>query len=130
MSREALRVYAGCSLGTGPTRPSRYFDGQVVEPTAAKRIAPVPIATIVEQELSRIVDSQPLHGESVQGAFDRKERELRALFTSLTQAEAAELLERVSSANGASSLSRINTDRRNRLVTFLTATAKGRMVQQ
>lgn len=120
-------MYAGCRLGAGPTRPSRYIDGQVVEPAATTKPVLVPIASVVDQEVSRIVDSEALAGESVQGAFDRKERELRALFTSLTQAEAAELLQRVSSA---SPLSRLNADRRNRLTAFLTAAAKGRMVPQ
>ncbi len=126
MSREALRVFAGCSLGTGPTRPARHVDGQVVESVAPKRPAPVPIASIVDQEVSRIIDTQPLYGESVQAAFGRKESELRALFASLTQSEAAELLDRANST----SLSRLNAERRNRLITFLTAAVKGRMVQQ
>lgn len=87
------------------------------------------LASIVDQEMLRILDATPLNGESLQRAFDRKEHELRELFSSLTHAEAAEVLESISS-NDASPLVRLTAERRNRLMTCLVTSAKGRAVQR
>lgn len=125
MSREALRVYAGCPLGNGPPRPTR--DGAVVLESLALGPAPLPITSIVDQEMLRILGATPFIGESVQRAFDRKEQELRELFMGLTHTEAAELFDRISS-NDASPLARLTAERRNRLMVCLMSSAKGRKV--
>lgn len=127
MSRE-LRVYAGCPLGTGPERPARGGDDAFLEQIASKK-APVAIESIIDQEVARILDSEPHSGESVQRSFDRKESELRSLFTSLTKDEAADLFVRLSNSN-AKSLARLTADRRGRLMTCLTTVSKARGGQQ
>lgn len=79
--------------------------------------------SIIESEVARIIEALPEPGESVQRAFDRKERELRALFATLTRAERIALHASLS-AEDSRVLSRLTGERRGRVLASLTESAR------
>jgi hypothetical protein len=129
MSQAELRVYAGCPLGSGPIRPTRNGETSV-ERVATKVV--VSTALIIDQELARILAGDAMSGESVQRAFDRKEREVRELVGSLSQLEAAALLMRITSerAGAKTSMLRLTAERRSRIVAYVTFVSRGRTVEK
>ena len=82
-----LRIYANVCLGSGPARPR---PNDQTCPPVPTTIAPIATRTI-EQELTRILDTLRAAGESVQQAFDGKERALHQLIDTLTTEECTKL---------------------------------------
>jgi|SRR5689334_9803606 len=84
---------------------------------------PVPAEASVEDRVLRILRAPPEWGETVEGAFTRKERELAAVFAALEPAEAGELFRRLSSPRGddpiAVGFARLVPERRGRLLGLL-----------
>lgn len=83
MSRSPFRIFAADHpVGSGPPRP-------ILQATAAAApqlvAADLPPGTrdVVQAEVVRILDESPEPGESVQRAFDRKERQLVAYLATL-----------------------------------------------
>jgi hypothetical protein len=112
----SLRILANVAFGTGPVRPTRKERQSPPKPALT-----VQMRSIIESEVARIIDAMPAHGESVQRAFDRKERELRTLFQSLTRAESIALHSKLSIErdNASSVLARLTAERRNRVLARL-----------
>jgi len=83
----------------------------------------VPAEASVEDRVLRILRAPPEWGETVEGAFTRKERELAAVFAALEPAEAGELFRRLSSPRGddpiAVGFARLVPERRGRLLGLL-----------
>jgi hypothetical protein len=81
-----------------------------------------PMAPAIEQIL-QILRAPPEWGESVKGAFSRKERELAAVFDGLDSDEAGMLFRRLSNPQPddpvAASFARLVPERRGRLLGFL-----------
>ena len=115
----SLSIFENAVLGTGPARPQR---GNVATSRAAVR-APqrASMQSVIEQELTRILDTPMAAGESVQRAFDAKESEVRALFESLSSDECTKL--HLAIANGkatVASFTKLTAERRGRLIAHLT----------
>ena len=115
-----LRILENTTFGSGPKRPKRE-DAHV-------EVAPRPspsanMRTIIEREVARIIEASPEPGESVQRAFDRKERELHALFVSLTRAERMTLNASLA-AERSGVLARLTGERRGRVLASLAETAR------
>jgi hypothetical protein len=123
-----LRILANAVLGSGPERPSR--EGPHVP--APQMRAAANTRNVIETELARIIEEPAAPGESLQRAFDRKERELRALFLSLTRAESfalhAKLLAERDTAD--SLLARLTDQRRSRVLACLTEIVRGKAAGQ
>jgi type IV pilus biogenesis protein CpaD/CtpE len=114
----SLSIYENAVLGTGPARPPR---GNVVMPRTAVRIPQrASMQSVIEQELTRILDMPMAAGESVQRAFDVKESQVLALFESLSSAECTNL--HLTITNGkpsVASFSKLTAERRGRLIAHL-----------
>jgi hypothetical protein len=132
MKETGYRIFAEASpLGSGPPRPARV---RTVERAVACRLTsarPTP-RQVIEGEVTRILDEAPTPGESVQHAFDRKERDLRALFSSLTRAESetlySTLVAEIELGTPRARLARLTPERRNRILSFLGDSGRRRMV--
>jgi len=121
MTRADLRIFAAHDLhGRGPRREHQQPDLAVVpRPAVALDDADAQLA----RDIVRILEALPGAGESVQGAFDRKERELRRLFDDLSLSQRKALRARVAeSAPGdvvIAALARLTPERRHRVVSTL-----------
>jgi hypothetical protein len=126
-----LRIYA--RRGSRPRVPIRRPRNA---PGAASTSAPRRLPLLVlpaepaepakrpgEEEILQILRAPPEHGEAMQGAFSRKERELAAVFEALAPAAARELYRRLSSPRAddavAASFARLVPERRGRLLAVL-----------
>lgn len=119
-----LRIYANSTLGTGPARPPRTSEAssQVValKPTLSQ-------AAQIEQEMSRILQASPQPGQSVQAAFDAKERLLRRLFETMSADECAVLHSTLTgSSERVVGFSRLASERRARVLSALAAAPRRR----
>jgi hypothetical protein len=79
--------------------------------------------SIIECEVARIIEASPEPGESLQRAFDRKERELHTLFVSLTRAERMTLQASLTGERN-DVLARLTGERRGRVLARLAETAR------
>ncbi len=118
-----LRIFANAAFGRGPARPAR-------RETEARRpeLAPPSIENGVHAEVARILQDVPAPDESVQRAFDRKERELRGLFSSLSRAESRELQATLDADRDSNRgpLARLASERRDRVLACLAEIARGK----
>lgn len=121
-----LRIYANSSLGTGPARPPRSRDG--FRPYVVPRPKPaLSIQAQIELEMSRILEAAPRSGESVQVAFDIKEKELRQLFETMTVEECAALHATLTNSHEAvAGFRRLAVERRARVLGALAAASHRR----
>ena len=87
------------------------------------RELPVPPPAPAIEQILQILRAPPEWGESVKGAFSRKERELAAVFDGLDSEEAGKLFRRLSNPQPddpvAASFARLVPERRGRLLGFL-----------
>ncbi len=114
----SLSIFANAVFGTGPVRPPR---GNVVTSRTAVR-APqrVSMQSVIEQELTRILETPTAAGESLQRAFDAKESEVRALFESLSSDECTSLHLAITNRKASvASFTKLTAERRGRLVAHL-----------
>ncbi|MEO6773517.1 MAG: hypothetical protein ABI467_10920 [Kofleriaceae bacterium] len=82
--------------------------------------------------MTRILDGLPEAGESVQRAFDRKERELCALFATLAPVECWALHSALSTGDRGNGVvqrvARLTSERRARLIGFIATAARRKVV--
>lgn len=126
MNDSPLRILANASFGRGPKRPPR-GDHQEAEGQALE-VPPSERRSLAEQEVERIIDAQPSAGESVQRAFDRKERELHAMFAALSREESMRLHSALTAVD--SLLMRMASDRRARVLASLSEIVRGKASRQ
>jgi hypothetical protein len=115
-----LNIYANAVVRNGPPRPPRATD------TAQPRVEPsrgISIQAAIEMEMARILEAAPAPGESVARAFDNKEIDLKQLFETLTREECIKLHATVT-ADDATALARLSSDRRARVTSSLLAAAR------
>ena len=115
-----LRILENATFGAGPKRPER---GDMHVQVAPRPSPSANMRTVIEGEVARIIEASPEPGESVQRAFDRKERELHALFVSLTRAERMTLNASLA-AERSGVLARLTGERRGRVLASLAETAR------
>ena len=81
----------------------------------------------IELEMSRILEAAPRAGESVQAAFSTKERELQALFDSLTPDECTVLhVKLMGSDDAVAGFRRLAGERRTRVLNTLANASRRR----
>jgi hypothetical protein len=116
----ALQIYANAIIRNGPPRPPRTTEPTPVhiEPSSG-----MSIQAAIELEMARILESSPSPGESVARAFDNKELALKQLFATLTRDECIKLHATVT-ADDATALARVSSDRRARVLSSLVAAAR------
>lgn len=126
MSNDVLRIYAGrVATSSGPRRPGRTSLAPVraLLHRASAATGELPVAA----ELRAVIERPAGFGESVNEAFDRKEREVAALFRALAVPEARALLSRIAEPVAGDSLAdafaRLAAERRRRLVRVLEGVA-------
>jgi hypothetical protein len=122
-----------------PAEPQAAAPPEPAPPLAAggRRITrelPVPPTAPVIERIFGILRAPPEWGETVKGAFSRKERELAAVFEELDSEEAGELFRRLSNPQPddpvAASFARLVPERRGRLLGFLvTARRRAELAQ-
>ena len=117
-----LCIYANSPLGSGPARPPRAIPGA---DHRARRALPVSTATLIENELIRILEAMPESGESVQQAYDGKELALKVLFDTLTSDECTRLHASLSDERIVA-FRRLSAERRARVLNALMHAAKRR----
>jgi hypothetical protein len=125
MNPSRYRIFADAvPYGAGPPKPE-----------AAPALDVEPSPQVIEHDhlldaVSRVLDSQPEPGESVQRGFDRKERELRAFFAQLDHDARAALHLRLTAGETddplLTKLARVSTERRHRLIASLGEAPKRR----
>jgi len=122
MTAKPVRLYAG----NPQLKPAMSRLGDVDE----ARTADEPWAwqpqwdeVALEMEILAVLDAPPEAHEQIAFAFQRKERELRALFDRLTVKDSRELVRRLTlrmtGDRIAERMERLNADRRYRLIAFL-----------
>lgn len=98
-------------------------DAPAEPPRRVTRELPLPPPTSLDEQMMRILRAPQASGETVEGAFSRKERELLAVFEPLAPTEASELFRRLTTPRPgdpvAASFGRMVPERRGRLLAFL-----------
>lgn len=116
----SLNIFENAILGTGPDRPPR--GNAVLSRTAVRVPQRVSMQSVIERELTRILETPIAAGVSVQRAFDTKEGEVRTLFDNLSSAECNELYLAIANGKGSvASFTKLTTERRGRLIAHLTS---------
>ena len=123
-----LVIYAGRRVrGSGPKRPPRAKEQP--QPCAVSDALPASSGPPTAERLRALIEKQASFGESINEAFQRKERELRELFASLDEQESRSLLARLANPatddQAAAAFARLGADRRRRLLAFLDQVAHG-----
>jgi hypothetical protein len=126
MTESRYRIFAAAIPGgVGPPRPAQSRPSQDLQPELR----------VVERDrlldaVSRILDSQPDPGESVQRSFDRKERELRAYCDQLDHGDRMVLWSRLAVPDASdlivAKLARLSAERRQRVLASLSEAPRRR----
>jgi hypothetical protein len=125
VSEPTFNIYARAKpFGSGPPRPVRSV--AVASADTSTVLATKARWATVEGDLLELLDQPAAHGESVQHAFDRKERELRSYIARLPRLERIALSEKLGAGHSevGARLERMTTERRNRIVVFVAELAR------